>query len=57
MNCGCEKNNDNMGNQDNITMDTVKKAAEAGGTTVQQALVNLKKAIEQELASQQSAQA
>jgi hypothetical protein len=51
MNCGCGRNNDDMGNQDNITMETVKKAAQAGGTTVQEALLNLKKAIEQELAT------
>lgn len=39
-NCGCGMPNDDMGNPQNITEETFKKAAEASGQTVEEAKRN-----------------
>ena len=31
MNCGCMRPEDTMGNPDNITLETIRKAAKSGG--------------------------
>lgn len=50
-NCGCGMPDDNMGNPDNITEESIKTAAEASGQTVEDAKKNmlemLKKQVKQ----------
>lgn len=50
-NCGCGMPDDDMGDPNNITEETFKKAAQASGTTIEQvkknALEMLKKQLEQ----------
>lgn len=40
-NCGCGMPDDDMGNQDNITEEDIKKAAQASGQTVEDAKKNM----------------
>ena len=40
-NCGCGMPDDDMGNPDNITEETIKKAAEASGQKVEDAKKNM----------------
>ncbi len=40
-NCGCRMSENNMGNPDNITEETIKKAAEASGQKVEDAKKNM----------------
>ena len=44
LNCGCMRAHDDMGKPDvNITYEVVKRAADANGTTVEQALETIAK--------------
>ncbi len=48
-NCGCMDPKDNMGSNDNITDDTIEKAANASHQTVDEALQNIFEMIKQKL--------
>ena len=48
-NCGCGMPEDDMGNQDNITEDKIKKAAEASGTTVEEAKKNMLEMLQKQV--------
>ncbi len=48
-NCGCGMINDDMGNKDNITEDTIKKAAQASGTSIEEAKKNMYKTLEKQV--------
>lgn len=41
VNCGCKMYQDDMGNPDNITVQTIEKAAKASGMSKKQTLKNL----------------
>lgn len=43
LNCGCDMLDDNMGNDDNITVTKLAKAAKASGQTAKELLDNLNK--------------
>jgi hypothetical protein len=48
MNCGCGKAHDDMGRPDvNITMDDIKRAADANKMSVQQVLDNIQRTAKQ----------
>lgn len=47
LNCGCGMPDDDMGNPDNITAETVKKAAKASGMSVRDTVGNLKVSLTQ----------
>ena len=49
-NCGCGMNDDDMGNDNNITNKTVDKAAKASGQSKKEALKNIMEAAQKELA-------
>jgi hypothetical protein len=49
-NCGCLMPDNDMGNSENITDETFKKAAEASGQTVKEAMENTRELIDAELA-------
>lgn len=51
-NCGCGNPNDDMGNADNITNETFKKAAEAEKQSVAEAKLKTLELLQQELSSQ-----
>lgn len=51
-NCGCGMPDDNMGNQDNITVETIKKAAEASGQTVEDAKKNMLEILQKQVNKQ-----
>lgn len=48
-NCGCEMPEDEMGNPNNITEEDFQKAAQAGGTSVEDAKKNTLKLLKKEL--------
>lgn len=48
-NCGCGMRDDDMGNADNITNQTIYKAAKASGQSKQEALKNIIEAAQKEL--------
>ncbi len=48
-NCGCGMTDDNMGNQDNITNQSINKAAKASGQSKKEALKNIIEAAQKEL--------
>ncbi len=48
-NCGCGRTNDDMGDDRNITDETIAEAAEAGGTTTEEAMENMVEALKKKL--------
>lgn len=48
-NCGCGMPNDDMGNANNITEETIKKAADASGQTVEDAKKNMLELLQKQL--------
>lgn len=48
-NCGCEMPEDDMGNKDNITEEDFQKAAQADGTSVEDAKKNTLKLLKKQL--------
>ena len=48
-NCGCGVPNDDMGNPDNITEETVKKAAAASNQSVEEAKKNMLEELKKQL--------
>ncbi len=48
-NCGCGMPNDDMGNQDNITEETIKKAAKASGQSIEEAKNNTLEELKKQL--------
>lgn len=48
-NCGCGMPNDQMGNPDNITNETIKKAAAASNQTEEEAKKNMIALLKQEI--------
>jgi hypothetical protein len=42
LSCGCGQPNESHGNDDHITMDRLQRAADAAGTTAQQAAENIR---------------
>lgn len=48
-NCGCGMPEDDMGNPDNITEDKIKKAAEASGTTLEEAKKNMLEMLQKQV--------
>ncbi len=47
LNCGCGMPEDDMGNPDNITMETLKRAAKASGMSVKDTVDNVKASLAQ----------
>jgi hypothetical protein len=52
-NCGCHLPDNDMGNPENITLETFKKAAEASGQSVKEAMENTRELLDEELAQQE----
>lgn len=48
-NCGCENPDDNMGNADNITIETFDKAAKAWGQNREEAMKNTLKLLKKKV--------
>ncbi len=48
-NCGCNMPDDDMGNPDNITSETIRKAAKASGQTEEEAKKNMLDLLKHEL--------
>lgn len=48
-NCGCGMPNDDMGNKDNITEETIKKAAAASSQSVEEAKKNTLEELKKQL--------
>jgi hypothetical protein len=48
-NCGCGKLNDNMGDERNITDETIAEAAEAAGISQEEALKNILQSVNKKL--------
>jgi len=46
LSCGCGRPNDDMGDEANITLEDLKKAADAAGITPRQAAENIKATLE-----------
>lgn len=47
LNCGCGMPKDDMGNADNITMETLRKAAKASNMNVKDTVDNVKASLAQ----------
>lgn len=45
LSCGCNKPNDDMGDERSITMTTLREAAEAAGITPEEAVENIGKGV------------
>lgn len=48
-NCGCGMPNDDMGNKDNITDETIKKAADASNQSVDEAKKHMLEELKKQL--------
>ena len=55
-NCGCQRPDDKMGSDDNITTETFEKAAKAMDQTVEEAMREVHSLIESELAKKEMAE-
>lgn len=45
LSCGCNKPNDDMGDERSITMNTLREAAEAAGITPEEAAQNIEQGL------------
>jgi hypothetical protein len=52
MNCGCMEPNEEHGNPANITLEGLRKAAEANGQTLEESISNIDQTYRQEVGSQ-----